>query len=305
MGAEQSAQHFLPTSDFGDELHAYLLEAPRICHSDLLLTVHFVKGLINNLSGVAGVFTRERIQEADAFLGALASLGPTTPTFPTDVIFRQPPVMRKYEVVWIVEGRGKLGIMEKRLREVCRERESFCFNFTATESVSTQVLDCPQLQQTVQLVAYRDKLLRDFNPYLKEVLTWKRLNNYYIRSILDMGMTGLETGEYVAWLKMEHFSRSLEEEITHRKAKNELFSESEVLNLLHQVVYALLYAQDSVDVSHPGVTPSTILLTQKGTYKVDFGTPWTRPLLQPARSGLAGLGMTLLSAATLTAPSFN
>ena len=302
MGAEQSSQVFLPVTDFEGELKDYLLDAPVLCNSDLQMTVHFVTGLTCQLSGVAAVFTRDQVHEADLLLAALAQLRTSSPIFPKELIFRQPPRICRFDAVWITEGRGKLRIFERYLLEVYRERSEQPINRTDTRPVSIHLLECPQSNQTVQLLTYRGRDLRSFNPYLKEIISWMRLRQAYIRSVLDIGMTGLDSGEYAAWVKMEHYSETLEHEIARRKTIDEPFTEAELLYLLHQVVYALRYVQETTDLTHPGLTASAILLAN-GVYKVDFGAPWSGIVLPQRSSSSIGLGQTMLHAAALEPPS--
>lgn len=48
-------------------------------------------------TGTAAVFTRELIQEADVLLGVLSQLKITSPLFPSNVVFLQPPKTNRFE----------------------------------------------------------------------------------------------------------------------------------------------------------------------------------------------------------------
>ena len=152
------------------------------------------------------------------------------------------------------------------------------------------------MEESFEVVLYRGRFLREMNPLLREVLVDLRLKHTYIRSIVDMGVVGLEGGEYVCLVQLEHFPNTLQAEIVKRRAQRLPFTENELLYMLGQIVTGLNHAHTYAQMRCADITPAKVMITPQVVYKVDYGLPWTQ---SQRNSSPTALGDTLLSAASL------
>ena len=93
-----------------------------------------------------------------------------------------------------------------------------------------------------------------------------------IMKIYGICLRILDSTTYTIYVLMEKSKYDWDKEIKSRLSKRKTYSEKELINILRQLVEALLFLKNKYNISHRDIKPQNILVFDKGVYKLaDFG----------------------------------
>ena len=114
--------------------------------------------------------------------------------------------------------------------------------------------------------------LKQISEFLKEFELVHLCNHENIMKIYSYCIRILDPTTYALYVLMELSDGDWDKEIKTKLLQRKNYSEKELINILYQLVSALLYIQEKFHLSHRDIKPQNVLIYPDGKYKLaDFG----------------------------------
>ena len=114
--------------------------------------------------------------------------------------------------------------------------------------------------------------LKQIGEFTKEFELVYSCKHEGIMKIYSFCIRILDPTTYALYVLMELSEGDWDKEIKRKLAQRKNYSEKELINILYQLVSALLYIQENYHISHRDIKPQNILIFPGGKYKLaDFG----------------------------------
>ena len=114
--------------------------------------------------------------------------------------------------------------------------------------------------------------LKQISEFLKEFELVYLCNHENIMKIYSYCIRILDPTTYALYVLMELSDGDWDKEIKAKLLQRKNYSEKELINILYQLVSALLYIQEKFHLSHRDIKPQNVLVYPEGKYKLaDFG----------------------------------